>query len=59
MGCISKNNLNKLLLALLGSEILVEQWWLGRNKAFNMETPETVYATNPKLVQDYIMGFCI
>lgn len=36
------NYLNTLLLALVGSKELVEQWWQSPNRAFEMQYPRDV-----------------
>lgn len=36
------NYLNTLLLALVGSKELVEQWWQSPNRAFEMQCPRDV-----------------
>lgn len=48
------------LLALLGSQSLVEQWWRGPNRAFDMASPEDVWYQNsqgPDRVRKYIAQF--
>ena len=53
-----KVTLNRILLALVGREELVEEWWLSKNKAFNMKTPNEVYLSNEegrKQVIDYVL----
>ena len=46
--------LNKMLLALLGSEPMVERWWNSGNKAFALESPASIYERNPDFVINYI-----
>jgi len=51
---------NSLLLALLGSQDLVDHWWKSKNKAFDMQTPEdfwNISEENQKSVVKYILSF--
>jgi hypothetical protein len=48
---------NKMLLSLLGSETLIELWWLSPNKAFDGRTPENVFKEDPNSVIEYIYQF--
>lgn len=43
---------NALLMALLGRQELVDQWWSSPNKAFDMAHPSDV---DPKVVQEYLI----
>lgn len=40
---IVKSDIDNWLLALLGRQELVEQWWTGSNFHFGMKTPIEVY----------------
>ncbi len=51
-----KEKLNTILLALLGSEDLVERWWTSPNKAFNNQSPNSMLDTDPKVVKAYLLG---
>ena len=42
----TKNELNQMLLGLLGSTDLVDQWWHSPNKAFAGNTPLEIYQKN-------------
>ena len=56
-----KSQLDRYLLALLGSIGLVDQWWHGGNKAFGGRTPIDVYHSNEDgrvKVADYIISHC-
>ena len=44
---------NALLMAMLGSQALVEQWWLSPNRAFDMAQPVNV---NKNKVEQYLMN---
>lgn len=44
-----------LVIAMLGKELAVN-WWTSRNKAFDMQTPEEVWKTEPDKVYSYLMG---
>jgi hypothetical protein len=39
----NKFALNKMLMALLGSQEFVDRWWQSPNYAFEMKTPDDVY----------------
>lgn len=45
----------KALLAMLGSELLVQRWWASQNGAFEGQTPWQVYRTDPQRVCDYVL----
>ena len=51
-----KLKLNKMLFGLLGSEELVSKWWNSPNKAFDLKTPNELWATDDgkKQVIEYI-----
>jgi len=51
-----KKRLNIILLSLLGSNELVDKWWLSPNKHWNMRTPDEVLADDSKSVINYIAG---
>lgn len=57
-----KDNLKRrcyaLLTALLGSQELVERWWVGPNKAFDMRHPIDVFEEDPHRVYNYLMDHC-
>jgi hypothetical protein len=40
---VVKSDIDKWLLALLGRQELVEQWWTGSNYHFGFKTPLEVY----------------
>jgi hypothetical protein len=46
--------LNMLLMGLIGSSELVEQWWLTPNAAFDYACPKDVDETK---VKQYLEGF--
>ena len=46
--------INLVLLSLLGSHELVNQWWTSKNKAFDGQTPEKMFAKEPERVINYI-----
>lgn len=52
---ILKSNLNRMLMTLLGSEALVEKWWISPNLAFDSKTPNEVFDTNLDTVTRYII----
>jgi hypothetical protein len=43
------------LLAMLGSQLLVQRWWAGANSAFENRTPWQVYRVDPQRVCDYVL----
>lgn len=51
---ITKQELDKWLLAMLGKESYVDLWWTNPNKAFDMKTPIEVYRTNPDAIARYL-----
>jgi hypothetical protein len=53
---MEKVQLNKILLALLGSQELVIRWWDSPNKAFDMKTPNELWESGEKeTVKDYLI----
>jgi hypothetical protein len=36
---------NEILRSLLGSDELIERWWLSPNKAFDMQLPDEMWHT--------------
>jgi len=51
-----RNEINQLLLPILGSDELVEEWLASPNLAFDSRTPREVLATYPEEVLTYIYG---
>ena len=45
-----------VLLALLGSQELVDRWWSSSNGAFDGETPLKTLDSNPDAVVNYILA---
>jgi hypothetical protein len=52
---MNPGHLNLILLSLLGSQSLVDRWWVSPNKAFEMATPKDTHEKEPKKVIDYIL----
>ena len=50
------DNLQVMLLAMLGSEDLAQKWWGSPNKAFDDLRPYDVYYTDPEKVYNYVLG---
>jgi hypothetical protein len=53
--------LNTCLLSLVGRQELVDAWWNTPNKAFDCNTPKSVYKEVPggvTSVTNYILGYC-
>lgn len=44
-----------LVIALCGAKIAPD-WWKSRNRAFDMETPEHVWSSDPTRVYKYLMS---
>ena len=38
-----RKEVNEILLALLGSEELVQRWWVSDNVTFNLQPPQKVW----------------
>lgn len=53
-----KMQVDTMLLALLGSQELVERWWSGENWHFNLERPEVIWSKDPNVVYAYVAGCC-
>jgi len=56
---VTKSDLNKILLPLLGRFKHVEIWWQSENKAFNNKTPNDLYwagGESRQKVIDYVLG---
>ena len=54
MGHVIDTKLNKMLLALLGSQSFVDTWWNSPNIVFGLKTPRDMYYKNPRRVADYL-----
>lgn len=53
---MEKLQLNKILLALLGSQDLVSRWWESRNKAFDMKTPNELWESGEQeTIREYLI----
>lgn len=50
----TETRLNRMLMSLLGSDQLVQKWWISPNRAFDHQTPKQVFDTNPNRVVQYI-----
>lgn len=49
---------NRLVLALVGNDHLVKQWWNNPNKAFHLRTPNEQWETDAEEVYNYLMHHC-
>ena len=49
-----RHQCDRLLEAMVG-ENLVAHWWQSPNQAFDLNTPESVFDTNPDQVYNYLM----
>lgn len=52
-----KEALNECLMAMLGDEQLVRDWWDSPNKAFDMQTPNKVWEEDYNKVRSYIVSY--
>jgi hypothetical protein len=50
----SKEQADRILKSIIGSNELVAAWWKSPNFFFNLETPENVWESNAKAVYDYL-----
>jgi len=54
--CLRKyDQCSRALLAMLGTDRLVQYWWAGPNSAFEGRTPWQVYRQDPQRVCDYVL----
>jgi len=51
-----KEQVDEMLLALLGSELLVQRWWDSQNWHFKLEKPYIVWESDPKAVWNYVVS---
>jgi hypothetical protein len=57
-----KNDIDQLLLAMLGRYELVDMWWYSSNKAFDNQTPEEVYQSGEEgrwKVYNYVVHYAL
>jgi hypothetical protein len=52
---MDKTRLDGLLFAIVGDDTLVERWWNGPNKAFDMQKPIDMFEVDSERVRDYIL----
>lgn len=50
-----KAKVDRMLLAMLGSEELVQRWWNSQNFHFNLEKPYIVWEVDPMSVYKYVL----
>lgn len=53
---LSTEQIDRVLLALLGGRSLVNRWWNVPNKEFDMKTPFEVYEVDPERVSIYVLN---
>ena len=56
-----KDDCDKMLKAMLGSDVMVERWWQSPNLYFNMKTPFEVFvqdADSRQSVFNYLSEHC-
>ncbi|CAB4174746.1 hypothetical protein UFOVP961_78 [uncultured Caudovirales phage] len=53
---MKKEKISRLLLPLLGSQKLIDQWWAEPNKTFGGKTPTEMYAIDYHVVVNYILA---
>lgn len=49
-----KKHIDEMLLAMTGSELLVQRWWHSQNWHFKLEKPYIVWETDPQSVYNYV-----
>lgn len=56
----TKDRINRMLFAMLGSWEFVDSWWKSSNVSFNFSTPYEVYEQQdgPDKVFKYVAGHC-
>ena len=52
-----KNQVNQWLFQMMGSDDLVERWWLSPNRYWDGKTPQTVWNQNHQEVVNYVRKF--
>jgi hypothetical protein len=52
---MENTRLNRLLLSVLGSAELVDQWWVSPNRAFDSRTPAEMFDIDTMRVVNYIL----
>lgn len=50
-----KKRVDEMLLAMLGSELMVQRWWDSQNWHFKLEKPYIVWEVNPEAVYNYVL----
>lgn len=51
---VLKKRCDALLYAMIGREDLCENWWIGQNLAFDLQTPSDMFKKNPLRVFNYL-----
>jgi len=54
---MTKQELDGLLFAIMGSTTLVKKWWNSPNEAFDQQKPVDAYNQMPEHVEQYILSF--
>ena len=49
---------DSMLLALLGKQSYVDEWWKSQNKAFGQLTPREMFEVDPSYVRGYLLDQC-
>ena len=58
---LMKDDCDKMLKAMLGSDVMVEKWWQSPNLYFNMKTPFEIFvqdADGRQSVFNYLSEHC-
>jgi hypothetical protein len=59
---IDKENMRKqsemLVISLIGADI-ANDWWNSPNRAFQMQTPENTFDSDPEKVYSYLVGHAL
>lgn len=58
MATMTREELDRHLFALVGSDQLVRQWWTTPNRNWRGREPQEIWIHNPDEVVTYVMRFC-
>lgn len=53
---MTKQQANRMLLAILGDTSAVNRWWHSKNRALDNKTPDEMFETDPGRVYRYILS---
>lgn len=52
---IERERLDGILFAIMGDDLLVEQWWNRSNVVFDQQTPLVMFDQDPERVRDWVL----